>query len=88
MVQATYSPFSVSPSSLRRKMVPRNPALNCWCSVSHHIKIKIETVQAIPIKCFVSHRPTDPFFWKSEKKFRITCKEASTLVYKHTMLSY
>ena len=23
---------------------------------------------AIPIKCFVSHYPTDPFFWKSEKK--------------------
>ena len=45
MVQATHSPFSVSPSSLRRKMVPRNPALNCWCSVSRHIKIKIETVQ-------------------------------------------
>ena len=39
----------------------------------------------IPIKCFVSHRPTDPFFWK--KKIRITCKEASTLVYKHTILS-
>ena len=23
---------------------------------------------AIPIKCFVSQRPTDPFFWKSKKK--------------------
>ena len=52
--------------------------------------IRIETSKAIPIKCFVSHRPTDPFFfWKSKKqKFRITCKEASTLVYKHTILSY
>ena len=67
MVQATHSHFSVSLSSLRRKMVPRNPALNCWCSVSRHIKIKIETVQAIPIKCFVSHRPTDPFFGKVKK---------------------
>ena len=44
---------------------------------------------AIPIKCFVSHRPTDPFFFgKVKKKFRITCKEAITLVYKHTILSY
>ena len=43
----------------------------------------------IPVKCFVSHRLTDPLFWKSEKKkFRITCKETSTLVYKHTILSY
>ena len=24
--------------------------------------------KAIPIKCFVSHRPTDPFFGKSKKK--------------------
>ena len=24
--------------------------------------------KAIPIKCFVSHRATDPFFWKSQKK--------------------
>ena len=24
--------------------------------------------KAIPIKCFVSHHPTDPFFWKSKKK--------------------
>ena len=47
MVQATHSLFSVSPSSLRRKMVPRNPAFNCWSSVSLHIKIKIETVQWI-----------------------------------------
>ena len=31
------------------------------------------------------------FFWKSKKKkknSRITCKEASTLIYKHTILSY
>ena len=26
--------------------------------------------KAIPIKCFVSHHPTDPFFWKSEKKIQ------------------
>ena len=26
---------------------PTNPALNFWCSVSHHIKIKIETIQWI-----------------------------------------
>ena len=26
----------------------------------------------VPIKCFVSHRPTDPIFWKSKKKFQ-TC---------------
>ena len=26
--------------------------------------------KAILIKCFVSHRPTDPFFWKSKKKFQ------------------
>ena len=45
-------------------------------------------IEAIPIKCFVSHRPTDPFFGKEKKKYsRITCKEASTLIYKHTILS-
>ena len=83
MVQAAHSHFSVSPSSLRRKMVPRNPALNCWCSVSRHIKIKIETVQAIPIKCFVSHRPTDPFFfWKRKKKKK---KKSESLVRKQVL---
>ena len=46
VVQATNSPFSISLASLTRKMVP-NPALNFWCSVSRHIKIKIETVQWI-----------------------------------------
>ena len=30
-----------------RKIGPTNPALNFWCSVSRHIKIKIETVQWI-----------------------------------------
>ena len=25
-------------------------------------------IKAIPIKCFVSHRPTDPFFWKCKKE--------------------
>ena len=45
--------------------------------------------KAIPIKCFVSHRATDPFFWKSpKKKSRITRKETSTLLYKHMILSY
>ena len=47
---------------------------------------------AIPIKCFVSHHPrTDPFFSKSEKKKKIPdslVKEASTLIYKHTILFY
>ena len=48
-----------------------------------------DVVPLLTNKCFVSHRPTDPFFWKSKKKgkkFRITCKEASTLVYKNTIL--
>ena len=26
--------------------------------------------KAIPIKCFVAHRPTDAFFWKSKKKIQ------------------
>ena len=25
-------------------------------------------IRPSPYKCFVSHRPTDPFFWKSQKK--------------------
>ena len=34
-------------------------------------------------------RPTHVFGKvKKKKKIRITCKEASTLVYKHTILSY
>ena len=33
------------------------------------IKIYLfNSIKAIPIKCFVSHCPTDPFFWKSKKK--------------------
>ena len=34
------------------------------------IRFKIHTnvSKAIPIKCFVSHRPTDPCFWRSKKK--------------------
>ena len=47
--------------------------------------------KAIPTKCFVSYRPTDPFFSKSKKKQKIPDsqdKEASTLVYKHTILFY
>ena len=44
---------------------------------------------ANPIKCFISHCLTDPFFWKSKKKnSRIACKEASTLIYKNMILSY
>ena len=38
--------------------------------------------KAIPIKCFVSHRPIDPFFSKSKKKefqIRKEVKEASNL---------
>ena len=27
-------------------------------------------IKAIPIKCFVSHRPTDPFFRKVKKKIQ------------------
>ena len=49
------------------------------------------TPKAIPIKCFVSHRPTDPFFSKSKKKKNIQdslAKEANTLIYKHTILFY
>ena len=74
-------------------------------SLTHHLSMvkfsgkksmlenfRANVLKAIPIKCFVSHRPTDPLFWKSKKKkkekSRITCKEASTLVYKHTILSY
>ena len=41
IVQAKNDPFSVSPW---RKW-SRDPALNFWCSVSRHIKIRIETVQ-------------------------------------------
>ena len=63
-----------------------------WChenSVKENLTLLLSVYsKAIPIKYFVSHRPTDPFFWKSKKKFRITCNEASTLVYKHTILSY
>ena len=36
-----------------------------WCSF---IMIDFIFHMAIPIKCFVSHRPTDPIFSKSEKK--------------------
>ena len=44
---------------------------------------------AIPIKDFVSHRPTDPFFRKvKKKKTDSLVKEASTLIYKHTILFY
>ena len=44
---------------------------------------------AIPIKCFVSHLPTDPFFSKSKKQILYSLvKEASTLIYKHTILFY
>ena len=64
----------------------------CLCKGVCLIRFPTKIAEDIPIKCFVSHRPTDPCFWKSKKKkknkFRITCKEASTLVYKHTILSY
>ena len=49
----------------------------------------VDSCKAIHIKCFVSHRPTDPFFLEKWKKNpRITCKEVSTLIYKLTILSY
>ena len=38
---------------------------------------------SFPIK-----RPTHFFGKVKKKKPRITCKEASTLIYKHTILSY
>ena len=42
-----------------------------------------------PQKMFRFSSPDRPiFFGKVKKKIRITCKEASTLVYKHTTLSY
>ena len=50
-----------------------------------------------PHKMFRFQSPDRPIFFgkvkkkkqkKKKKKFRITCKEASTLVYKHTILSY
>jgi len=46
--------------------------------------------KGIPIQCFVSHRPNDPFFWKSEKILIewISFKEECTLIYQHTILSY
>ena len=45
--------------------------------------------KASPIKCFVSHRPTDPFFWKlSKTKIKITCKETNTLVNNTSSRSY
>ena len=44
--------------------------------------------EAIPKKSFVSHRPTDPFFSKSKKNPDSQVKEASTLIYKHTILFY
>ncbi len=34
-------------------------------SISEKLQLSIK---AIPIKCLVSHRPTDPFFSKSKKK--------------------
>ena len=42
-------------------------------------------MEAIPLKCFVSHRPTDPFFFeKLKEKDKILdspAKEASASVY-------
>ena len=46
----------------------------CWClwkgfHAAFDLSIgRVLVHQAIPIKCFISHRPTDPFFWKSTKK--------------------
>ena len=36
--------------------------------LNHVLTVNQGLTKAIPIKCFVSHRPTDPCFWKSEKK--------------------
>ena len=46
--------------------------------------------KAIPTKMFRFPSPDRPiFFGKVQKNTsRITCKEASTLIYEHTILSY
>ena len=53
--------------------------IHVWCTglspgtlLNNNLTKIIQKVvgKAIPIKCFVSHRPTDPFFWKSKKKFQ------------------
>ena len=72
---------------------------NKWCEVkSKGLKTTIITVHFVDplhfqsghpnlMLCFPS--PDRPIFLEKEKKkSRITCKEASTLIYKHTILSY
>ena len=44
------------------------------------VAFKWRACKAIPIKCFVSHRPTDPFFFEKKKKNPDSLvKEASNL---------
>ena len=86
------SKFSIPPSASSCGIEIRElvQVISNW-EFMMYIACYIGNGKAIPTKCFVSHRPTDPCFWKSKKKkkkIRITCKEASTLVYKHTILSY
>ena len=40
-----WSRLQIVPFPSVRQAWDENPALNCWCSVSCHIKMKIETVQ-------------------------------------------
>ena len=42
---------------------------------------KFNNTETIPIKCFVSHRPTDPFFGKVKKKK----KKSESLVKKQVL---
>ena len=45
-VQSETISFKIENASGRNEVyVDENPALNCWCSVSRYMKIKIETVQ-------------------------------------------
>ena len=45
--------------------------------------------KAIPIRYFVSHRPTDPFLFLKRKKIQNQlAKEANTLIYNHKILFY
>ena len=44
MVQATSCPFSVSPSSVTRKMVPLNPALFLFCQGMHQCNLWFDVI--------------------------------------------
>ena len=63
----------------------------CWSMTAITSK-KPSAWKGHPHKMFRFPSPDRPIFFgkekKKKKKIRITCKEASTLVYKHTILSY